>query len=49
MATHSSVNRVLAGNEISLFGVVVYVIVIFLMNLCRRGPIRKRLIPTIHV
>lgn len=49
LATHSSVNRVLAGNEISLFGVVVYVIVIFLMNLCRRGPIRKRLIPTIHV
>lgn len=43
LATHSSVNRVLAGNENSLFAGVMYVSGIFLMNLSRGGLMRKSL------
>lgn len=49
MATHSSVNRVLAGNEISLFAVVVYISGVFLVNLCRRELIGTRLIPALEM
>lgn len=41
LATHSSVNRVLAGNEISLFEVVVYVIFIFFHEPVQRTHQKK--------
>lgn len=48
LATHSSVNRVLAGNEISLFAVV-YISGVFPVNLCRRELTGTRLIPALEM